>query len=396
MHIYTRQQVKLHKNIYIWYLNTFFAFSAYVLPIWLIFNSEVLGFTYTQSILLGITPYAVSSFLEIPTGSWADRFGRLIVYRSGTLIYTVSLASYILFESFTILLIFQLLGALGYAMQSGTLQALIHDSLPTNNKKEIYDHVQSRKMIVFFGSRTITVFVGGLLFAIDPKLPFIVATVSSLVGLIVSLFFTEIRLQKPRSKNNITHIAQTIRKMWSLVNIRVFVFLLFLMQFTMESVFVFLQPAFISEGISSKEIGIVYALISVTSALGAAYSTRIIRKYGNFGSLTLMICLSTASILLLSIIGDGLGIYAALLPISFGFGLLVVTTSGYIQKYISSSHQSTALSTSSMITHSGFLVGTLLVGVMLDNAGLSGAYAYIVAINVAALPIFILAYKKFK
>ena len=49
---------------------------AIISPVWVIFGSDHLHLSLTQSLILGYMALATSAFFEIPMGAFADKFGR--------------------------------------------------------------------------------------------------------------------------------------------------------------------------------------------------------------------------------------------------------------------------------------------------------------------------------
>lgn len=357
--------MKLHRNVYLWYLTTFFQYAAFTLPIWVIFNTETLGLSNTQAFLLGILSYGLSSVFEIPTGSWADKYGRVKMYQLGTVFYILSVASFIFFADFYILLAFQVIGGLGLAMQSGGLEALVHDSLPSKGKTAAYARIHGNKMAVLFISRVTTVALSGYMFAVDPKLPFVIAVSVYVVGLVISLLFREVRTEAPSEASHSEHIRETIRLMLSSTNLIFFSALVILYTFISEALFAFYQPYFRSIDVHIEEFGFFYAVISLFSALGALVVAKHMAKRNIFLILLLMMfsILFTLTIMLLRVPGL---MYLAVIPSSISFGYVVTLHNTAIQKLITSRHQATAVSIASFTRSASFLVSVVLVGIALD------------------------------
>lgn len=361
--------MKLHKNIRLWYISSFFSFTAFVLPIWLVFGTDVLDFSNTQAIVLGVAPWGMSSLLEIPTGSWADRFGRARIYQLGKLLYVLSVASFIFATNFTVLLIFQLIGALGLAMQSGSIEALIHDSLPQNkNTPRLFQKVHSKKMAILFTSRTLTVLAGGWLFSVNPRLPFIIATLSYSLAFIVSLFLVEIRVEHATANSSLSHIKETWKILSSKRTMLLFLLLVVLYSAVSEALFVLYQPYFKSIGIEIGSFGLFYMVISGMSALGAVSIVWLSKHFNPFQLLATMILavwITLASMLLRNPIVT----YFAIIPSSLAFGYLITLMNTYIQSKVSSKHQSTAISIGSFFWTIAFMISTTLLGIGLDIWG---------------------------
>jgi MFS family permease len=385
--------MKLHRNIYLWYLVTFFSYAAFTLPVWVIFNTEVLGLNNTQAFLLGVLPYGLSAVFEVPTGSWADKYGRARTYQLGTIFYILSVASYIFFSDFYLLLGLQVLGGLGLAMQSGSLEALVHDSLPGPKKDIVYSAIHGRKMALLFVSRVITVLLSGLLYAANPKLPFVIATITYSIGLVISLFFKELRTEKPPTASSVAHIKETFLL---ICNNRALVWLFLLIAiytFFSEALFALYQPYFKSINIEIGEFGVFYAIISVLSAVGALSITRLIKRYK---ALNILLGMMLAVLFSLSLLlaGNKSLLFVAIIPSSIAFGYVITLQNMITQKNVSSRHQATALSIASFARTFSFLVSVIALGISLDYLEVSQVNALLLVLAIIATLPFVLSLKR--
>lgn len=380
--------MRLHKNIYVWYLVTFFSHAAFALPIWVIFNTEVLGLNNTQAFLLGVLPYGLSAVFEVPTGSWADKFGRAKTYQLGTILYILSVASYIFFADFYVLLSFQVLGGLGIAMQSGSLEALIHDSIDGKDKDTLYSTVHGRKMAIAFISRVVTVLFSGLMFAVDPKMPFVITTMAYVVGLIISLFFKEVRLETSIVSST-RHIKETFSLILGKKILVLFFSLTAIYTFFSEAMFALYQPYFKSINIQIGEFGIFFAVISAFSALGALCVTRLAKKHNAFNILLIMMLgvLFTLAVMLLNMPALT---YLAIIPSSIAFGYVITLQNTTTQKLVSSRHQATAISIASFVRTLAFAVSVVITGVSLDYLEVSSVnWIFTIFTAILTIPFFI-------
>lgn len=119
----------MHKNIKIYYLTSFLGALVFSTPIWSFFFTEHLHFSLGWAIfvtaLIGFTTF----LFEIPTGSWADRFGRKKLYITGLLIEMVGTSFYLWADNIPLFLLSAVISGLGYALMSGNIEALVHDQL---------------------------------------------------------------------------------------------------------------------------------------------------------------------------------------------------------------------------------------------------------------------------
>lgn len=381
--------MKLHKNIYLWYATTFFSYAAFTLPVWVIFNTEILGLSNTQAFILGVLPYGLSAIFEIPTGSWSDKYGRVRIYIIGTILYILSVASFIFFTGFLPLLIFQVLGGLGLAMASGGLEALVHDSIKGKDKNHIYTQVHGYKMAILFASRVITVLFSGYLFAINPKLPFVVATITYIIGLVFALFFDEVRLQHAPERTNGKHIVETVKLILQQKTLVYFFALVALFSLVSEALFAMYQPYFKSINIDIGEFGLFYAVISIFSAFGALSVARLTKLHNAF-TIILAMMLSVILTLGVMLLRNPALVYLAIIPPAVAFGYVITLQNAATQKLISSSHQAAALSIASFVRTLPFFITVIMVGVLLDVIDANALNRLLLIISVIALIPFVI------
>lgn len=383
-----KRTASLHSNVNIWYWATFFSMAAFMLPVWIIYGREVLGFSNTQTVITGVLPYGLSFLLEVPTGSWADRFGRARVYQAGTLLYAISMASFIFVPGFYVLALFQIVGALGLAMQSGSSEALVHDSLPEEHKQKLYKQISGRRTSIMFISRALTVLMGGFLYTKDPRLPFVAATVFNLVGLAVSLRFREVRLEQTTATSSWAHISETFRLMRSKANLAKIVLLLTLFTFCAETLHILYQPYLKSQGVPIEQFGAFYFLVAVGSAAGALVVGRLMHRHHIFSILNVMILGVAFALVLLAFQNKWL-VYPALIVSAVMFGCGQIVKSVSIQEQMTSRHQATALSIASFFMSGAFLLSTIGVGVLLDLFQVMTIVRLAVGVSAACAVLFI-------
>lgn len=114
--------------------------------------------------------------LEIPTGYIADRWRRTTQMVVGAVVWTVSLGLLFMADSFTGLIVAELVGAVAVALHSGTVQAYLHELLRADGKLATQPTWQGRLFAVQMFAETLAGAVGGLLFAVWLEAP-VVATI---------------------------------------------------------------------------------------------------------------------------------------------------------------------------------------------------------------------------
>lgn len=378
--------MKLHKNIRTWAWVTFFSQAAFTLPIWYLFGTQYLGFSSYKTFLVSVATYGLSAIFEIPTGSWADKFGRVKIFQIGTLLYLLSLLAFILSREFYIILAFQIVGALGIAMRSGTIQALVHDTLHSDNIAQNYSSIYGQNMGILYASRLVTTTIGAGLYGLNPLFPFIGMAVFIFLSLILSAYFSEVRLDTPSELSSAKHIRETFKR---IIGHR-FLIALFavslLYRFVAESLFTLYQPFFQKLGISTAAFGVLYALIAVCSGVGTLFSGKLMKRLRPTQIFSIFF-IALLSSLILALYAKPWTIILVIIPSALIFGMPNILIDTLTQNSIRSRYQSTALSVTSMIETGLFFLAVNVTGLLVDILDIYTIYWILICISAVGLVI---------
>ena len=141
MHNFLRQRLKFYsiKNIRLFYLAGIFLNGWFILPNWVFFFSRYLskveiGIIDGVAILVGIV-------LEVPTGALSDLFGKKKTLIFGCICLAISSIYLVLATRFWQFLLGNVLMFIGFAFNSGSLEAFAYDSLVETGVQNGYDSV---------------------------------------------------------------------------------------------------------------------------------------------------------------------------------------------------------------------------------------------------------------
>lgn len=158
--------------------------------------------------------FFVQLILELPTGAFADIFGRrtsilLANFLDG--IYFFLLANAASMPEF---IIATTISGLAESMRSGASEALLYDSLKQDGKELEFASVIAKQSSIFQYGLTISAIMGGFLYDAHRELPFILAGIGQFITAIFSFFLIEpeIDSQKFTLKNYIRQIKDGSRE----------------------------------------------------------------------------------------------------------------------------------------------------------------------------------------
>lgn len=141
---------------------------------------------YATVALLDSGAMMAGLLMEIPTGAFADIFGKKKTLMLAFLLQAVGAIVMGLSSNFwTLALSLWILVCSGGAFYSGTLEALVYDSLKQNNDEDSFDRKIGTINATRLWSMAICAIIGGLVYKFSPGLPFILNGVMCLIGFVV-------------------------------------------------------------------------------------------------------------------------------------------------------------------------------------------------------------------
>lgn len=185
-----------HRNDTLFHLTQFLYALVFSIPIWVVyFQSKI---TISQlSFLVGIQ-YAAQLILELPTGAFADIFGRKISTMLGYFLWSVSSVIIIVASGFTQLLFAILLAGLAEALISGSLEALVYDSHKQDGSEAEFSKVNATNGLLFQIALAIGTAAGGLLYQYWHGLPYLAYAVACGLAGFLSFFFIEPKIDSEK------------------------------------------------------------------------------------------------------------------------------------------------------------------------------------------------------
>ena len=177
------------RNIKIAYILSFLWRSWFWLGCWIFYY---LKFTDYAGIGFLETAMIVTSTLgEIPTGVVADLFGKktsvavaFFLGGAGNLIMACA-------PNYLILVLSIIIMTVGGAFYSGSLEALVYDSLKEVKQSTMYQKVLGRMTTMQNLGMAVAGITGGYLYVVHASLPFLAVAVAYLVGFIFSFYLIE-------------------------------------------------------------------------------------------------------------------------------------------------------------------------------------------------------------
>lgn len=359
-------EISLKNNIWKFYVIK--ALGIYfIAPIRIIYLISF-GLTFSQIGMMELAAAITIIFLEIPSGIYADMFGRkksrLIAYVLSFLAFTcLSLGS-----SPAIFIFGWALSGAADAFQSGAQDALIFDTLKQLGRETEYIKMKSRFLLI----NTISVIMGSLagayLYSVDRRLPWYLVTATIFVSMLIFLTIKEPKFASKfiTFKEHFENFKKSLAYSLSKIEVKRLLLLGVALGLPMY-VFTTLisQPYLISRGFSVQSLGIIFSIITGAGGLIASLTHRIEPYLKQKISFALIILSFT-----LLLVGMGIIQSPLVLILLVAFYIIDnfknVIIDNYLNESINSESRVTVLSVQSFINNIAISLLFVFIGYLVD------------------------------
>ncbi len=166
------------------YILSFIGDLFFPIAVWMFYYLEYINFSEVAIITAVGTIAGI--ILEIPTGAIADIYGRKTSIFLSYLAFVPTMLLIAFFPTFPVLVLAAILASLVNALYSGSLEALIYDSLKETNELNRFPQVTSRLEALSWIGLFAGAAIGGFLYTILPAAPYLAQAVLVGVGVIVA------------------------------------------------------------------------------------------------------------------------------------------------------------------------------------------------------------------
>ncbi len=354
----------LRRDLRTFYLFRLLATSYLFVPIFMLFQ-EHRGLSFFERLALGGIYSAVIVLAEVPTGVFADRFGRRRSMLLGALAMVGSCLLALEADSFATFAIAESLGALSMALCSGADSAYLYDLLAAHDRAHEYPRRESAASAWHLIGSAVAFAGGGWLASHDLALPYLVTAAVAALAACVACVMRENR-PALRSETSAAFGRQTLRALaevtrngrlaW-IVGYSAVVFVLL-----RATIYVY-QPYLHERGLGTLETGVLFAGVYLIAA-AVAYRTHALYSRFSDGVL-LWSLLGVLAISFVGLAGAGAGpwMLALLVVQAVANGIYSPLTKPLLNREIEdSSKRAAVLSVESMVRRAAMGIFAPLVG----------------------------------
>lgn len=362
---------EIRGNLFRMYIYKFLSEFYLIMPV-LIPYYRAGGLADTQVFLVQAIYTAAILLLEIPSGYFADVWGRRTALVLGALFLALGLGVYSLSAGFWGFACAEILLAVGNSMRSGTDVAMIYDSLRQIRQTERYAQIQGRMEFATRIGTGLASICGGLLALVFLRLPFYVNIIDGLIMTAIALTLVEPERERPAAGNPWRNILRVVGYCLREPLIRkLMVYWAVLMSSGIIGIWAYFLH-FRHHPWGPGFFGVLFALFQICAGIGSHLSHRLEKRLGRPAMLLLPLLIGPA----FALIG---GVYSLwLVPViclnGFLWNIAGPTVFTAVNARADSSVRATTISTINMCACLVYVLGGPLFGRLSDAVSLSRAF----------------------
>ena len=305
--------------------------------------------------------------MEVPSGYFADRFGRRITLIISSITALIAYLLFITATSFAGYAIAQALIAIGFSFRSGSDTALHYDSLAALNRTGEYGEREAKAERLGFYASGAAALVGGSLAVIDPRLAYVMSLLATIAAFICVLKMSEPNGEE-RADYSFFNQMRECREYFSLRSVDWLFAFMVAMIFLNHIPYEFYQPylkLLSFDSIRSNSLSPLYAgaHMAITMLLSAPVAGRSIQLKNKFGLRGTLMFAMLIQFLIILCMGAWLHWAIALLALTRSMPRAIMTAPhrAALNSHISQAHRATFLSLQSLAGRLAFAIGLFIL-----------------------------------
>jgi len=354
------------RNIKIAYLIAALRTAWFFLGVWVFYYllfTNYAGIGLIESILI-----ITMTTMEIPTGALADLLGKKKTLTIAFLLQSAGIFSMALAPNFTVLAFSVFIASLGGTLYSGTMEALVFDTLKEEGKEAFYDRVLANIKTYQLIMMAACGALGGFMYGYNPRLPFFACATAYFLALLLTFFLKEPTIDtiKFSLKNFVIQNKQGLIQLFKTIDIkRQTLMLLSIGGFLVIADEMLNDILAVEFGFNEKQLGIFVAVIFLISAGISQIAPKIRRHFKETDAILLMGGLIAITFAVSPLAGLFLGGLSLIFRASFKT-VYENLASVIINNRTPSRYRATTISTFNMIKNLPYMISAYFLGTLMD------------------------------
>lgn len=347
------------------------------------------GLSLMQANLVNAIFFLTLFICEIPTGAFADIFGRKTSFVVACFLLALGKYIYGLSSTMTFFVIAEIILAVAFTFQNGAFQAWFVDSMRHHGYEDSFTAIFGRQSLICQICSILGAITGSYLYAVDSTLPWLVGGILLVVLMLVAYlimneeYFKRARFSFKLGMQSMRDVAvKSIQYGMNHESVRFVLIITFVQVLAVMPLNMYWQPFFKGKGMQEINYGYLYTSMVAAIALGAYAASkmkvdgkeRMLIIAAQFVSGILVIATSLATTLF--------GCMAMFIAHEIPRGFLNPVKDGYLQKRIPSEERATISSFCAIAPHIGGAIGLVLSGFIAEYCSISVSWMFSGAILV--------------
>ncbi len=358
------------------------------------------GLDLFQVMLVNMTFMVANFVFEIPTGAYADYFGRKRSIVLSSVAMMIGMIIYFLSSNIVMFILAEITVALAFTFASGALDAWMVDSLEKKGYIGKIDFIFSHASIVGKAAALTGGLIGAYLGSISLEIPFGVGAIFALAAMLVSIFFIqeEFKAKKALSlrrslvqigevtKNSITYGIKHKVIFWLILSS-------ILSTFAFQPLNMYWSPRMNElAGDQVWLMGWVWAGICLFMMLGGFLVKELLKREKSYVWILIVTVLFLSIPIFIASLSNIFGVVLiGFLTYEIGRGMLSPVGKAYGNKYIPSEQRATVLSFDSMMAKIGAAGGLLILGWVGKNYSIQVSWFISAILVLMLIPVYLRA-----
>lgn len=324
--------------------HAFFAGFRIFLPLLFIFYQQN-GLNFTKISFLTTAFFIGMLIFEVPSGVFADHFGRKKAIALASLLYAISCLFFGFGTTFVVFLFASFLFGIGEAFISGSDEAIIYDSLKEVKKEKEFSNYYGKKWAYFQYGFVIAALTASFIPNLNIRLSFFGTALFASISFFIALSIVEPRLHlRQKQKHYFEHLKKAIKFVYKHKVIKWLIIYIITITLTIEIFFTYIQFFLKDTGISLQYFGFIYAFFILISGIASSFAHKIEKPLGEKRTLIVIASLLFISIFSLGLIQTIASIFLFITIIEFIFGFIGPVLNQYFHMHVDSHHRATVAS----------------------------------------------------
>ena len=329
----------------------------------------------TQIMTLETFFIVIVLLLEVPSGAFADLFGRKLSVALAMLCASISFVIFGFGTNYWAFLIAQIFIAFGWALTSGADSALLYDSLKEIKREKQYAKIFGKSNSFHLFTYAISALISGFLaLYLGYRNLFLITALIFFIAFIIGLTFKEPPIHKKAyMENYLEHLIEAIKFSYNHKIVRNLIIYYGVFAALGHLTWFLIQPFYEQSALPKYLVGIATFLYFITAALGNLTAEKFTKRIKEENLLIIILLIASLSFIGIFFVNR---LFALILIsiMSFVCGVRDIFVNKGINEHTDSYHRATVVSIQSMSKSLMYAVFAPLIGYFTDTFTPSAAF----------------------